>query len=137
MPFYPNAEAFYTVMIDLFGRIIAAPEMAQRLADSRAVLCIRTAGPAAILHLNTRKTPPSFLTGNACGKDVDLGLSVAADTLHAIWLGRMRMSDAFASGKIRLETNPLRALALQPKFEAVFRFAEQVYPAVLRERGLL
>jgi hypothetical protein len=137
MPFYPNADAFYAVMNDLFGRILAAPEMAERLADSRALLCIRTSAPEAVLHLNARGAPPRFLTGGACEKDIDLGLSVPADTLHAIWLGNIRMRDAFAAGQIRLETNPLRALALLTKFEAVFRCAEQWYPVVLRERGLV
>jgi hypothetical protein len=137
MPFYPNADAFYVVMSDLFGRILAAPEMAARLADSGAVLCIRTTAPEAVLHLDARSSPPRFFTGSACGKDIDLGLSIPADTLHDVWLGNTRMRDAFAAGRIRLETNPLRALALLTKFEAVFRCAEEWYPVVLRERALI
>ena len=46
MSFYSDIKTFYTIMTDLFGRIIAAPEMAQSLHESGAVLCIKTSSPA-------------------------------------------------------------------------------------------
>ena len=93
--------------------------------------------PGRVISLDTRCTPACFSVGTDCQGKVDLGLRIAADTLHRIWLGEIRMSDAFASGQIKLETNPLRAFALMGKFETVFRYAERQYPVVLRERGLL
>ncbi len=136
MPFYPDTKTFYAVMTDLFGRVIAAPEMAQQLRDTRAVLCIKASAPDGVLSLDARSVPARFAAGEGCTVNVDLGFSAAADTLHAIWLGETSVGDAFAAGKIKLETNPLRAFALLGKFEAIFWAAASQYPAVLREHGL-
>lgn len=135
-PFYPDAEAFYAVMEDLFGRIMADPAMIRLLRDSRAVLCIVTTAPDAVLHLDARRVPPRFLAGSACARDSDLRLRLEADTLHDVWLSKIRMRDAFAAGQIHLESHPLRALALLMEFQDLFRYAEKMYPVVLQERGL-
>lgn len=137
MPFYRDSVTFCATMTDIFGRIMAVPEMSRLLADSRTVLCIKTTGPDAVLILDASTMPPRFLTGEACGGAVDLGLRLSVDTLHAILLGDVRLRDAFAARQLHLESNPLRALALLSRFEAIFRYAERLYPIVLSERGLL
>jgi len=137
MPFYSDTPTFYAVMTDLFGRIMATPEMAQLLRDSRVSLRIAVTDPEAVLELDARDELPRFATGNTASNGADLSLRVAADTLHDIWMSNVRMRDAFADGKIRLETNPLRALGLLMQYQDLFRYAERLYPVVLRERRLL
>jgi len=136
MAFYADSVAFYSIMSDLFARVMAAPGMLQPLVKEKAVLRIVTTGPAGILTVDGRSHPPRFLTGLAEGS-ADVGLRVPADTLHYVWLGKIRLRDAFLAGTIRLDTPPLHALGLLTGLTEMFRFVEKIYPQVLRERGLL
>jgi hypothetical protein len=136
MPFYADSAAFYSIMSDLFARVLAAPGLLQPLVKERAVLRIVTTGPAGILTVDGRSPPPKFLTGPAEGS-ADVGLRVPADTLHNIWLSKVRLRDAFLAGTVKLDTSPLQALSLMTGLTEMFRFVEKTYAQVLRERGLL
>ncbi len=91
--------------------------------------------PDAVLVLDTQSSPPRFTTG-APAAHAELGLRLTADTLHDVWLGKMRLRDAVMTGAIKLDGSPLRALGLVGSLTDLFRFVEGIYPDVLRERGL-
>jgi hypothetical protein len=65
MPFYPDAETFYGVMNDLFGQVMARPDLLQPLRDGRVLLRITTTQPDTILVVDGRSVPPRFSTGKA------------------------------------------------------------------------
>ena len=136
MSFYADSAAFYSIMSDLFARVMAAPGLLQPLVKDKAVLRIITTSPAGVLTIDGRSNPPQFLTGPAEGS-ADVGLHVPADTLHNVWLGKIRLRDAFLAGTIKLDTSPLRALGMMTGLTEMFRFVEKIYPEVLHERGLL
>jgi len=139
MPFYSDADTFYIVMTDLFGRVMAAPEVLKPLTDSKVLLRMTVSAPDAVLIVDGRAKPPCFITGAATPSSgqPDIGLRVPADVLHNAWLSRIRLQDAYMTGKMRLDTSPLRALALMSSLTGMMRCTEQIYPQVLRERGLL
>jgi hypothetical protein len=141
MPFYPDTATFYAVMTDLFGRVIAAPGVLKPLTDGKILLRMTVTEPDGVLIVDGRSSPPRFLTGAAgpaaAGSQPDIGLRIPADVLHNVWLNRIRLRDAFMAGKMHLDTSPLRALGLLNSLTGMFRFTEQIYPQVLRERGLL
>jgi hypothetical protein len=137
MPFYPNAETFYEVMNDLFGQVMARPDLLRPLRDGKVLLRITTSEPDAILMVDGRSVPPRFLSGKTPEGKVDVGLSLAADVLHNVWLGKIRLRDAYLAGKIHLDSNPIRALSLMTGLLEMFRFVEGIYPGVLKKRGLL
>jgi hypothetical protein len=137
MPFYPNAETFYEVMNDLFGQVMARPDLLKPLRDGKVLLRITTSEPDAILMVDGRSVPPRFLSGKTPEGKVDVGLSLAADVLHNVWLGKIRLRDAYLAGKIHLDSNPIRALSLMTGLLEMFRFVEGIYPNILKKRGLL
>jgi hypothetical protein len=137
MPFYPHAETFYEVMNDLFSQVMARPDLLKPLRDDKVLLRITTTQPDAILVLDGQAVPPRFTTGTAPTGKADLGLSLAADTLHNVWLGKVRLRDAYLAGKIHLDSNPIKALSLMTGLLEMFRFVEGIYPGVLKRRGLL
>ncbi len=136
MPFYRDTETLYTVMEDLFGRVMADPQMQRLLRKSKAVIRIMLTDPDAILCLNARQDPLRFTIGCADDGRADLGLRLPADVLHDVWLGKIRLRDAYATGKIRLTTNPLKALSLLLDLQSLFRYVESIYPGVLQRHGL-
>jgi hypothetical protein len=137
MPFYRDVETFYEVMNDLFSKVMVRPDLLKPLRDGKVVLRITTTVPDAILAVDGRAVPPRFATRtNPAGK-VDVGLSLSADVLHNVWMGNIRLRDAYLAGKIHLDSNPIKALSLMTGLLEMFRFVEGIYPGVLKERGLL
>jgi len=137
MPFYADAKTFYEVMNDLFSQVMARPDLLKPLRDGKVVLRIATTGPDAILVVDGRAIPPRFTTGTDPAGKVDVGLSLSADVLHNVWLGKIRLRDAYLAGKVHLDSNPLKALSLMTGLLEMFRFVEGLYPGVLKKRGLL
>jgi hypothetical protein len=136
MPFYPDTQTFYAVMDDLFTQVMAQPALLRPLRDGRIMLRMTLTEPAAVLVLDGRANPVRFATAAAAGP-ADIALRMPADALHAIWLGRERLRDAFSSGRIKLDSSPLRALSMVGSLTELFRYVESIYPGVLRARGML
>jgi hypothetical protein len=137
MPFYRDGETFYEVMNDLFSQVMARPDLLKPLRDGKVVLRITTTGPDALLVVDGRAVPPRFTTGTGAIGKVDVGLSLPADVLHNVWMGKTRLRDAYLAGKMHLDSSPLKALSLLTSLLDMFRFVEGLYPGVLKKRGLL
>jgi hypothetical protein len=137
MPFYPDSQSFYNVMVDLFGQVADDPALLGPLRDGEILLRIVTTEPDAVLVIDGRFDPPRFVAGRMISEQVDVGLRTPADILHRAWLGQERLRDAFLSGKIKLDTSPLRALTLQSRLTRLFRQIESLYPQVLRDHELI
>lgn len=137
MPFYPDSQSFYNVMIDLFGQVMEDPALLKPLRDGKTLLRIVTTDPDAVLVIDGRFDPPRFTAGRMISEKVDVGLRTPADILHRSWLGQQRLKDAFLTGKIKLDTNPLRAITLESNLSALFSQLQKTYPQVLRDHELL
>jgi hypothetical protein len=137
MPFYPDSQSFYNVMIDLFAQVMEDAVLLKPIRDGEILLRIVTTDPEAVLVIDGRFDPPRFTAGRMVSEKVDVGLRTPADILHRAWLGQERLKDAFLTGKIRLDTNPLRAITLESNLSSLFRQLQKIYPQVLRDYGLL
>lgn len=137
MGFYPDSQTFDSVMTDLFGRVLARPELTKQLQDSKSVLQITITEPPFAILVDARTAPVRFVRNGHENARIDAGIRLSADTLHGIWLGKIRLRDAYTSGKVKVEGNPLTALPRLLRFADLFRDAERLYPVVLRQRGLL
>jgi hypothetical protein len=113
------------------------PALLKPLHDGATVLRIVTTEPDAVLVLDGRFDPVRFTAGRMISDKVDVGLRTQADVLHRAWLGQDSLQDAFLRGRIKLDTNPLRALTLQSSLSSLFRQLESLYPQVLRDHELL
>lgn len=137
MQFYPDAETLYRVIGGLFERVLGQRAVLEHLAHDPLVLRISLTQPDAVIALDTRCRPPCYSVGSAPPDRADIGLRLAANTLHDVWMGNLRLRDAYARGLIHLETNPLAALGHLMRLAEVFRYVEQVYPDVLHKEGLI
>ena len=132
MAFYPDTGTFCEVMTDLFERAMARPETGLAIRQVGLVFRLVTTDPEAVLTVDGRAQPPQFTSAPPAGP-ADLVLRLPADLLHQIWLGEVRLRDAFFGGQVQVEGPMLRALGLAN----LFRQVEALYPQVLRERGLI
>jgi len=132
MPFYPDSETLLDVTQELFERLSRKPGGTDEFARSRLIIHIKLDNPKAFISLNARKTPVGF-TFSPDGSNPDLELLLPADTLHDVWLSKIRLRDAFFGGQIKTKGSVFKAMQLAP----LFREAEALYPQVLSDKGLL
>jgi putative sterol carrier protein len=59
-------------------------------------------------------------------------VTLPAELLHCIWLGKESTADSFFSGKIKTQGSLLKMM----KLTELFRAAERVYPDVAQTYGL-
>lgn len=128
MALYPDTATVCKVMSELFKRSMADPQTMSELRRSNLVLRLEISDPPAQFTVDARSQPPHFTCGVDAGRP-DLVLHVRMDVLHQIWMGEIRLQDAFFSGQCRLDGSMLRALSLG----GLFRGVEALYPGVLRE----
>ncbi|RME85625.1 MAG: hypothetical protein D6775_02330 [Caldilineae bacterium] len=132
MAFYSDAETFLDVMKALFERLAQTPGATDEFARSKLIIHVKVSNPDAFIGLNARKQPIGF-SFQPQAERPNITLHLDADLLHAIWLGKVRLRDAFFGGKIKTEGSIFKALQLA----SLFRQAEALYPLVLKEKGLL
>ncbi len=133
MPIYATADAFYPVIKDVFDRIEqTAPHALNGLMRSKLIVRFKLTHPIAEITLNGRR--PTFQVTYGPSKIMaDLEAHFTGDTLHKIFLGQWTLAHALNIGQLRITGPILKALEMAALFES----AKQIYPAVLKERGLL
>ncbi len=128
MAYYSSSEELYAVMQAVVDRL--ATESSADKLSGKMRLTIQVTDPAATFCINTRVFPPQAKFEAACHPS-DLGIKTSADAIHAMWTGQLGVRAALGQGKIQVQGNPLKALALKPLFDE----AKGVYPTILKEMG--
>jgi hypothetical protein len=131
MAVYDTDQQFYQVMKDVFDFIAQHPQHIESFTRSNLVIRMRTTDPDAEIMLDGRQPPLQVFFGQRPGL-ANLEISMPADLLHDIWLGRESSHKAFYTGRIRTSGNLLKAMQLGE----VFQEAERIYPTVARKYGL-
>lgn len=131
MAVYNNDQQFYRVMKEVFDFIAKHPQHIESFTRSNLVIRMRTSDPDAEILLDGRQPPLQVFFGERPGL-ANLEISMPADLLHDIWLGRESTHRAFYAGRIRTSGNLLKAMQLGE----VFQEAERIYPTVAHKYGL-
>ena len=119
-------------MQELFEHLNNTPGAVDTFIKNKMLVHIYLDNPKVFLGLDGRQRPVgiSFSRGET---KPDLAIRMDADMLHAIWLGRVRLRDAYFNGDIKTKGSIFKAM----KLADLFRQAETLYPAVLKERNML
>lgn len=132
MAFFRDSEQFVATLDALFQRVQQTyPNAAEDLERAKLILRFRCSEPAADILINGRRRPAGVTFGeNRIRPEVDVEL--AADTLHEILLGELRLARALASGALKIRGPARKALAVT----GLFHQCQKLYPEVLGESGL-
>jgi len=133
MAYFQDSEQFVAMLETLFERVQQTyPNAAEELEQAKLILRFRCSDPAADILINGRRHPAAITFGeNRIRPEVDVDL--AADTLHQILLGELRLARALASGALKIRGPARKTLAVT----GLFHECQKLYPAVLRESGLI
>jgi hypothetical protein len=132
MPIYTSDTQLYTCFQSLFSRIESHdPTAAQSLVKAALAITFRCSAPAAAITIDARKAPVQLFYGaNGVKPTIEVGL--AADTLHCLLLGEIRLAKALGSELLKVQGPIWKTMSLAD----LFHYAQQFYPDVLRANGL-
>jgi len=131
MAVFGSSEELERVMVALWGRIAADPQMSEQLIRSKLVVQFRYRDPEGILTVDCSNGQGiTVIWGSGPNKPI-VEMSMKADVAHDFWCGRVSVPVAILTGKIASKGPTPKALALLP----VIRPAFALYPDVLREVG--
>jgi hypothetical protein len=128
---FADSESFYAVMREVFDAVRDDPSNMEALARSGIVIRIRATQPQAEILVDARGAPLEVFFGPTPG-EANVEIEVAADLLHALWLGKSSTREAFFSGKIKTKGGLLKLL----KLTELFFECERVYPEIVRRHEL-
>ena len=133
MPFYQNTEQIYATTQDLFAHIGQnSPHAADGILKARLIIRLRLRQPEAEIWLDGRQSPLKATFGPSTLRP-ELGIEMAADTLHRILLGELPLGKALNGGLLKVKGPILKTLPLAE----LFHQGQRYYPDALRAQGLL
>lgn len=134
MPFYPDAQALYGSLRDVFTHIEqSAPVAYQAFLGARLALRLKCSEPAAEVLLDGRRLGRFQATYGPAAIRPDMDVELATDTLHLILLDQLTVKRAVANGLVKVRGPAWKLSALGHVMEA----GRLVYPEVLRKNNLM
>lgn len=132
MPIYASDTQLYSCFEELFAVIEGHdPKAAGALLKASLAIRFDCAAPTASITIDARRAPVNVLYGPSDVRPtIEIGL--AADTLHCLLLGSIRLGKAVGSDLLDMKGPVWKTLALAD----VFHYAQQFYPAVLEAHHL-
>ena len=128
--FYHSPDQLRDVAETLIERMAQDARAGTDLSSSGMLIAINVREPNLVIQLDGRHNPASVAFGPASEKP-NLEIGLKSETLHKIWLGQLRVRDAYFGGKISTKGNVFSAM----KLADMFHEAERLYPIILREKG--
>lgn len=137
MPVFKDSQQFYDTVGELMQRAKTDPQVGPKIAKSGVVLQFKYSDPEAMTTVNAKSKPTQpgayvdVINGPTDLKP-DIEMTMAADTAHMFWQGKVNLVQALAQKKIVLKGNQLKVLGLLPAVEPLYK----KYPELLKEKGL-
>jgi putative sterol carrier protein len=137
MAVFQDSKQFYDTVGELMDRAKSDPQIGPKIAKSGVIIQFKYTEPDAVTTVNARSKPTQpgafvdVINGPTDLKP-DIEMTMAADTAHQFWQGKVNLVEALARKKIVLKGNQLKVLGLLPAVEPLYK----KYPELLREKGL-
>lgn len=131
MAIFQSSDNLYAILTEVFETVASEPENIDGFLRNNLVVRIRFSDPEAEVLVDGRQRPLQAFTGPRPG-NANLEVSMAADLLHGIWMGRESTSQAFFSGQIKTKGNLFKAM----KLADLFHVCERVYRPIAVAHGL-
>lgn len=137
MPVFKDSEQFYATVGELMQRAKLDPQVGPKIAKSGVILQFKYSDPEAMTTVNAKAKPTQpgayvDVFNGPTDLKPDIEMTMAADTAHMFWQGKVNLVQALAQKKIILKGNQLKVLGLLPAVEPLYK----KYPELLKEKGL-
>ena len=128
MATFENTEKMYDVLGELFRTLLAAPGMAEKMADDNMSIKFNISNPAGELWV----LPSGEVVCGANDGKATVEMTLDGDTCHKFWLKQIKMPVALAKGLIKAKGPMPKVLKLLPLLKPAY----EAYPAIAQKNGL-
>lgn len=112
MPSFANEDELYRYVGGIFQTGFADPELGPKMEATQMVFESRCTDPDSSLVIDMANR--MVHQGNAAGPAPDAVLTMSSETANAYWQGKVNLPFAMARGKVKVEGNVAKLLALSP-----------------------
>jgi len=121
MPVYESTEKANEVFGDLFKILSEDDHFNERLRETGLSFRIIHTKPDCTIFVS----PEQIDIGEANSADAAITLKMSCDTAHALWLGKLMVPTAVATGKLRIRGKVAKVIELVPILQPAFdRYSE-------------
>jgi len=131
MPYFSDIQPFYDSITELFDKLSEDPQIKEKALNSKLVVRFVYSDPEGEVLIDCTGDEIA-LTCGVSGTAADATLTMATDTAHKFWLGKLNLIKALTSGEIESEGSVPKMLKLLPVIKPAFK----IYPVILDEKGL-
>lgn len=127
MPVFESSEKAEHVFSGLFSILLKDDTFTQRMRDSGISLHLIQVKPDVELSVT-----PDGVTAGPPPQPAAIRIKMSCDTAHDLWLGKLLMPVALATGKVRIKGNVAKVLEFVPLLRPAF----DRYPEIAKAEGL-
>ena len=132
MPYFSDIQPFYDALGELFEKLSSDPAIKEKALASKLLVHFIYSDPAGEVWIDCRGDDMLLLAGPQDFAECDATLTMATDTAHKFWLGKLNLIKALTSGEIESEGSVPKLLKMLPVIKPAFK----IYPEILKEKGL-
>lgn len=129
MSVFGSSEELKNVMLTLWSKIQADPDISDNLLRSKLIVQFRYRDPEGLLTVDASDGVDLKITWGKVDKKAVIEMSMKSDIAHEFWMGRISVPVAILTGKMVSKGPTPKALALLPVIRPAFEF----YPDIIRE----
>ena len=131
MAYFKDAEDLYGTLGKLFVELASDDELAPKFRQANTIVRYEHTDPDAAITVRLQEGEPSDVDFGESEMEPEVTMTMAADTAHEFWLGRVNVTVALARGQIKATGPVAKVLKLVPLTKPVF----PRYKALLEKQG--
>ncbi|MEU2420743.1 hypothetical protein ABZ619_06810 [Streptomyces sp. NPDC007851] len=128
MAVFESTEVAERVFGTLFEILLEDEQFTSQLRAGDMSILLTQTNPDCVLHVSA----DALTTGAAAPEQATIRIKMSSDTAHQLWLGKLMMPTAIATGRVRIRGKVARVLELVP----ILRPAFDRYPELAEKEGL-
>ncbi|WP_046728018.1 SCP2 sterol-binding domain-containing protein [Streptomyces humi] len=128
MAVFESTEVAERVFGTLFEILLKDEQFTSQLRAGDMSILLTQTNPDCVLHVSA----DALTVGADAPEQATIRIKMSSDTAHQLWLGKLMMPTAIATGRVRIRGKVARVLELVP----ILRPAFDRYPELAEKEGL-
>ena len=120
MPYFKDADEVYELLGKLFVDIAADDELAPKFRKANTIVRYAYSEPDSAITVRLQEGQPGDVDFGESAMEPEVTMSMAADTAHEFWLGKVNVTVALARGQIKAKGPVAKILKLVPLAKPIF-----------------
>jgi putative sterol carrier protein len=118
--YFRDADDVYATLGKLLVDLMADEEASEKFKKANTIVRYEYSDPEATITVRLQEDQPGDVDLGESAMEPEVTMTMAADTAHRFWLGRVNVTVALARGEIKAKGPVAKILKLVPLAKPVF-----------------